>query len=95
MRIPDFGESKDVAIVEITVKPGDRTNADDTIMMPESDKARMDMPAPFAGAVAELLVAEGDRVSTGTPVLRVDAGPRRLRQPPRMRRDADRSLKGG
>ncbi|RDD69816.1 dihydrolipoyl dehydrogenase [Paracoccus versutus] len=70
--IPDIGEFKDVAIVEIGVKPGDRIAAEQTILMLESDKATMDIPTPFAGTVTELLVAEGDRVSAGTPVMRVE-----------------------
>ncbi|RJL05896.1 dihydrolipoyl dehydrogenase [Paracoccus siganidrum] len=70
--IPDIGDFKDVAIVEISVKPGDRIAAEDTILMLESDKATMDIPAPVAGTVTELLVAEGDRVSAGTPVMRVE-----------------------
>ncbi|SEI00383.1 dihydrolipoyl dehydrogenase [Paracoccus alkenifer] len=72
--IPDIGDFKDVAIVEISVKPGETIVAEQTILMLESDKATMDIPAPFAGTVAELLVAEGDRVSAGTRVMRVETG---------------------
>lgn len=72
IHIPDIGDFTNIAIVEITVKPGDRITEQQTILMLESDKATMDIPAPCAGRVVELLVAEGDRVSAGTPVMRVD-----------------------
>lgn len=71
--IPDIGDFKDVAIVEINVRPGDRIATDDTIMMLESDKATMDIPAPYTGTVIELLVAAGDRVGAGTLIMRVEA----------------------
>src|SRR5690606_1115386 len=73
IHIPDIGDFKDVAIVEINVRPGDRIATDDTIMMLESDKATMDIPAPYTGTVIELLVAAGDRVGAGTLIMRVEA----------------------
>ncbi|MFT4149795.1 MAG: dihydrolipoyl dehydrogenase [Paracoccaceae bacterium] len=72
IRIPDIGDFNEVAIVEISVKPGARIAAGDTILMLESDKATMDIPAPFAGRLVELLVAVGDRVTIGAPVMRVE-----------------------
>ena len=72
IHIPDIGDFTNIAIVEITVKPGDRIAAQETILMLESDKATMDIPAPCAGRVVDLLAAEGDRVSAGTPVMRID-----------------------
>lgn len=73
VRVPDIGNFKDVEIIEILVKPGDRLEKDAPILTLESDKAAMDIPAPYAGTVKELLVKVGDRVSEGSPILLLDA----------------------
>lgn len=70
--IPDIGEFTAVPVVEICVAVGDTVAADDPILMLESDKATLDIPAPFAGRVLEILVAEGDTVSAGTRVMILD-----------------------
>ena len=70
--VPDIGNFQDVEIIEIMVKPGDQLSADDAIMTVESDKAAMDIPAPFAGTVTELKIKVGDKVSAGTPILMLD-----------------------
>ncbi|MGE7413392.1 2-oxo acid dehydrogenase subunit E2 [Methylobacterium tarhaniae] len=70
--LPDIGDFKDVPVVEILVKPGDRIAVDDLLISIESDKATMEVPSPVAGVVAEILVAPGTRVSQGTPILMVD-----------------------
>lgn len=70
--IPDIGDFSDVEIIEITVSVGDMVAQDDPILMLESDKATLDIPAPHAGTVTEILVAEGDKVSMGSLVLRMD-----------------------
>ena len=70
--LPDIGDFKDVPVVEILVKPGDRIAVDDLLISIESDKATMEVPSPVAGVVAEILVAPGTRVSKGTPILMVD-----------------------
>lgn len=71
--IPDIGDFSDVPVVEIAVAVGDVVEIDDPLMMLESDKATLDIPAPFAGRVTEILVTVGDMVSQGTAVLRIDA----------------------
>ncbi len=70
--LPDIGDFKDVPVVEILVKPGDRIAVDDLLISIESDKATMEVPSPVAGVVAEILVAPGTRVSKGMPILTVD-----------------------
>ncbi len=72
VRVPDIGNFKDVEIIEILVKPGDPLEKDAPILTLESDKAAMDIPAPFAGTVKELKVKVGDRVSEGSPILLLD-----------------------
>ncbi len=66
-------------IIEILVSPGDEVAADDPLLTLESDKATMDVPAPFAGVVRDLQVEIGDKVSQGTQLLTIepseDGGP--------------------
>ena len=69
--VPDIGDFKDIPIIEIHVKPGDVVNAEDPLLTLESDKATMDVPSPRAGTVESVLVKVGDRVSEGTPVLKL------------------------
>lgn len=71
--IPDIGDAEDVEIIEICVAPGDEVAANDALIVIESDKASMEVPAPYAGSIAEVLVALGDRVNTGDPIVRMDA----------------------
>ena len=74
--VPDLGGFKDVAIIDVLVKPGDRVEADTPLLTLETEKATMDVPSPAAGVIEKLLVQKGGLVSTGTAValLTVDAG---------------------
>ncbi|QJD28710.1 dihydrolipoyllysine-residue acetyltransferase [Methylococcus geothermalis] len=74
--VPDIGDFKDVEIIEVLVKPGDKVAANDSLITLESDKAAMEIPSPYAGIVAELYVGVGSKVSMGTPILllRADEG---------------------
>jgi pyruvate dehydrogenase E2 component (dihydrolipoamide acetyltransferase) len=61
--------------MEILVAPGDTIAFDDIVMVLETDKATLDVPAPTAGRVKAIVVAVGDRVDTGTPILLLEAEP--------------------
>jgi dihydrolipoamide dehydrogenase len=69
VKIPDIGDFKEVAVIEVMVKPGDTLNVEDSIVTLESDKATMDVPSPAAGVVKEVKVKTGDNVAEGTVVL--------------------------
>ena len=69
VKVPDIGDFTDVPIIDIHVKVGDAVNAEDPLITLESDKATMDVPAPSAGTIRQVLVKVGDRVSEGTPIL--------------------------
>jgi pyruvate dehydrogenase E2 component (dihydrolipoamide acetyltransferase) len=71
--VPDIGDFKDVAVIEILVKPGDAIQAEQSLITVESDKATMEIPSPSAGVVKELRVKAGDKVSRGSPILLLDA----------------------
>ena len=63
--VPDLGNVANAEVIEIPVKVGDTVNKDDSLLTLESDKASMDLPAPFAGVIKELKVKVGDKISTG------------------------------
>jgi len=69
IKVPDIGDFKDVDIIEVAVKPGDRVKREDTLITLESDKATMDIPSPTAGVVKKVLVKVGDKVKEGKPIL--------------------------
>lgn len=70
--IPNIGDFDTVEIIEVAVSPGDSVKPEDTLITLESDKATMDIPAPAAGTVKELLVKVGDTVSEGTLILKLE-----------------------
>jgi pyruvate dehydrogenase E2 component (dihydrolipoamide acetyltransferase) len=70
--VPDLGEDS-VEVIEICVAVGDNVDAEDSIITVESDKASMDIPAPFAGSIAEICVAVGDKISEGTLLAKISA----------------------
>ena len=67
--VPDIGDFADVPVIEVLVSPGDSVAPEDPLVTLESDKATMDVPAPFGGTVAEIRVSVGDTVSEGSPIL--------------------------
>lgn len=71
--IPDIGDAEDVEVIEICVAAGDRVAENDALIVIESDKASMEVPAPCAGEVGEVLVALGDQVNAGDAILRLAA----------------------
>src|SRR5579863_8552930 len=75
VKVPDIGDYKDVPIIEILVKLGDVVKTDESLVTLESDKATMDVPAPQAGTVREIVAKVGDKVAMGSLILRLeDAG---------------------
>src|SRR5438094_4852847 len=73
VKVPDIGDFKDVPVIEVFVKPGDRVKPDDSLVTLESDKATMDVPSPNAGVVKDLKLKVGDKVSEGTVILTLEA----------------------
>ena len=67
--VPDIGDFKEVDVIEILVKPGDRVEKESSLITVESDKATMEIPSPAAGIVRELRVKVGDKVAEGTLIL--------------------------
>ena len=72
--VPDIGDFKEVAVIEVLVKPGDAVAKEQSLITLESDKATMEIPSPEAGVVKELRLKVGDKVSQGAPILMLEAG---------------------
>ncbi len=73
-RVPDIGGYDDVPVIEVLVAVGDTVEADQGLVTLESDKATMEVPAPFAGVIKELKVKVGDTLSEGGVVAIIEAG---------------------
>jgi pyruvate dehydrogenase E2 component (dihydrolipoamide acetyltransferase) len=72
VKVPDIGDFKNIPVIEVLVKPGDRIDKEAALVTLESDKATMDVPSPAAGVVKELRVKVGDKVSEGSLVLTLE-----------------------
>src|SRR5437868_6132684 len=65
VKVPDIGDFKDVAVIEVLVKPGDTVKAEQSLVTVESDKASMEIPSSAAGVIKDLKVKLGDKVNVG------------------------------
>lgn len=73
VKVPDIGDFKGVSVIEVLVKAGDAIAAEDPLIVLESDKASMEVPAPAAGVVKEVKIKVGDKVSEGDLILMLEA----------------------
>ena len=72
--VPDIGDFKDVEVIEVLVKPGDRINKNDPIVTIESDKSSLEIPSPSSGEIKDLKVKIGDKVSEGSILATIENG---------------------
>ncbi len=72
VKVPDIGDYKDVPVIEVGVKVGDRVEKEQSLVTLESDKATMDVPSPVAGVVKEVKVKVGDSVSEGVEIFVIE-----------------------
>ena len=70
--VPDIGGGEGVEVIEVNVQEGDELEAEQTMVVLESDKATMEVPCPQAGTVRKVLLNVGDKVSEGSPVLELN-----------------------
>ncbi len=73
VKVPDIGDFKGVSVIEVLVKAGDAIAAEDPLIVLESDKASMEVPAPAAGVVQDVKIKVGDKVSEGDLILMLEA----------------------
>ena len=69
VKVPDIGDFKEVAVIELLVAPGDAVAVEQSLITVESDKASMEIPSSHAGVVESMRVALGDKVSEGSAIL--------------------------
>ncbi len=72
--VPDIGDFSDVPVIEVLVSPGDTVAENDSLIVLESDKATMEVPAPAGGVVESVAVSTGDHVSKGDLILTLSGG---------------------
>jgi len=87
VKVPDIGDFKDVDVIELLVKPGDRVTKEASLITLESDKATMEIPSSDAGVVRDLRVKVGDKVSAGSVILMLEtdaAAPQATPRPPHV-----------
>src|SRR5438874_4766072 len=73
VKVPDIGDFKNVEVIEVLVKPGDKVAKEQSLVTLESDKATMEIPSPGAGTVKEVKVKLGDKLSEGSVILLLDS----------------------
>ncbi|HTX03672.1 MAG TPA: dihydrolipoyllysine-residue acetyltransferase [Candidatus Acidoferrales bacterium] len=74
IKIPNIGDFKDVPVIDVLVKAGDKVEVDSPLVTVESEKASMDIPSPSAGVVESVSVKVGDKVSEGSTIVRLASG---------------------
>jgi pyruvate dehydrogenase E2 component (dihydrolipoamide acetyltransferase) len=83
--VPDLGDFKDVEVIDVLVKPGDKIDVDTPLITLETEKATMDVPSTAAGVVSSVAIKKGDRVSKGNVIVQVEgaaAGGKKEEQKP-------------
>ena len=70
--IPDLGDFKNVEVIDVLVKPGDKIDVDTPLITLETEKAAMDVPSTAAGVVKAVVIKKGDRVSKGNVIVQVE-----------------------
>src|SRR5512138_1821928 len=70
--VPDLGDFKDVEVIDVLVKAGDKIDVDTPLITLETEKATMDVPSTAAGVVKSVALKKGDRVSKGNVIAQVE-----------------------
>ncbi|MEO8008280.1 MAG: FAD-dependent oxidoreductase, partial [Betaproteobacteria bacterium] len=73
VKVPDIGDFKNIPVIEVLVKPGDKVEKEASLITLESDKATMDVPSPVAGIIKELKIKPGDKLSEGSLILTLES----------------------
>ncbi|WP_293368504.1 dihydrolipoyllysine-residue acetyltransferase [Nevskia sp.] len=93
--IPDIGDYSDVPVIEVLVADGDTVEKDQTLVVLESDKATLDVPAPAAGVVSGLAIKVGDKVAMGTAVCVLSGAASRASAPEKTKSPSPQPSPGG
>ena len=95
VKVPDIGDFKNIPVIEVLVKAGDKVEREDSLITLESDKATMEVPSPAAGIIKELKIKPGDRLSEGSLILTLESTspsvPARKAEAPAQKTEAPKS----
>ena len=91
VKVPDIGDFKDVAVIEVFVKAGEKIEAEQSLITLETDKAAVEVPSPAVGVVKALKVKVGDKVSEGSVILMLESEDRGQKTEDRVERPAQPS----
>jgi pyruvate dehydrogenase E2 component (dihydrolipoamide acetyltransferase) len=91
--VPDIGDFKDIPVIEVLVKPGDTVKAEDSLITLESDKATMEVPAPFSGVVKSVKLKVGDKVTEGALILSMETSDAPAEKPQEAKAPAEEAPK--
>ncbi|MEO6033201.1 MAG: biotin/lipoyl-containing protein, partial [Burkholderiaceae bacterium] len=72
VKVPDIGDFKDVAVIELLVQPGDTVKAEQSLLSVESDKASMEIPSSHTGVVKDVRVKLGDKINEGSVIVTLE-----------------------
>lgn len=73
IKLPDIGDFDEIEIIEVLVSAGDEVQAEDSIIVLESDKATMEIPSPLSGKINSVLVKVGDRIKEGSGIATIES----------------------
>jgi pyruvate dehydrogenase E2 component (dihydrolipoamide acetyltransferase) len=74
LKMPKLGDAVDtVVVLEVLVAPGDRISEGQSLLVVETDKAKLEVPSPLAGTVVEIVVAIGDEIRVGAPTVAIES----------------------
>jgi pyruvate/2-oxoglutarate dehydrogenase complex dihydrolipoamide acyltransferase (E2) component len=74
LKMPKLGDAVDtVVVLEVLVAPGDRISEGQSLLVVETDKAKLEVPSPLAGTVIEIVVAIGDEIRVGAPTVAIES----------------------
>ena len=91
--IPDIGNFDSVDVIDILMNIGDAINPDDPLLTVESDKASMDIPAPFSGTIKEIKVKVGDKVKEGSLVAVIEKAQKEVKEKPATKNEVKEVVK--
>lgn len=99
INLPDVGDFDGIEIIEVLIAPGDEIQAEDSIIVLESDKATMEIPSPYAGTIKTLMVNVGDRTSEGAAIATIETAdsatePPEVERPPEIVQEVEDSQPG-
>ena len=74
LKMPKLGDAVDtVVVLEVLVAPGDKVSEGQSLLVVETDKAKLEVPSPFGGTVIDVVVAVGDEVRVGAPTVAIES----------------------